>query len=86
MEQTVFNIALSLAGALGAWVLKSVTDTLKEMRQSEHSLRNKVQAIEVQLAGKYISKEDMDRMLNAIFVKLEKIESKLDNKQDKAHT
>lgn len=85
MEQVIFNIAVSLSAFLGAWVLKSITDTMKDMRQSEHSLRNKLQAIEVVMAGKYVSKEDLNSVANTLSVKLDRISDKLDTKQDKVH-
>lgn len=83
--QLLFNIAVGLAGALASWVLKSITDTMKDMRQSEHSLRNKLQAIEVVMAGKYVSKEDLNSVANTLSVKLDRISDKLDTKQDKIH-
>lgn len=85
MEQVIFNIAVGLAGFLGAWILKNITDTMKDMRQSEHSLRNKLQAIEVVMAGKYVSKEDLNSVANTLSVKLDRISDKLDTKQDKIH-
>lgn len=85
MEQTVFNIVLGLASALGAWVLKSVTDAIKEMREADHSLRNKVQTIEVLMAGNYVTKSDLNHMTNTLSIKLDKLMDKLDTKQDKPH-
>lgn len=83
--QLLYNIAVGLAGFLGAWVLKTITDTLKDMRQSDDVLRDKVQSIEVVLAGKYVLKDDLDRMESALSIKLDRIVDKLDSKQDKAH-
>lgn len=75
--QTAFNVAVTLIGFLGGWILKSVTDTLKEMRASEHSLRNKVQAMEILVAGSYVRREDLDKFGETMFRKLDKLEERV---------
>ena len=46
-------------------------------------MAEKVNTIEILIAGTYISKQDFDKIAAAIFVKLDKIEDKLDKKVDK---
>jgi hypothetical protein len=77
LVQTAFNVAVTLIGFLGGWILKSVTDTLKEMRVSEHSLRNKVQAMEILVAGSYVRREDLDKFGETMFRKLDKLEERV---------
>lgn len=81
--QLAFNIAMALAGGLGGWVLKSITNKLEQLGNTDSLLRDKIQEIEVLVAGKYVKHEDLDKMTSAIFAKLERIENKLDSKQDK---
>lgn len=92
--QTAFNVAVLLSGALGGWVLKWIGDSLKALRDTNASLAEKVQHIEVLVAGSYARKEDvekasssykesLDRLTSAIFTKLDRIEEKLDKKVDK---
>lgn len=81
--QVAFNIAVALIGCLGGWVLKSITNKLEQLNTEDTILRNKIQEIEVLVAGKYVKHEDLDRMTSAIFAKLERIENKIDSKQDK---
>lgn len=47
------------------------------------ALEDKVQHIEVLVAGNYVKRTDMDALTTALFAKLDKIENKLDGKVDK---
>lgn len=81
--QLAFNIAITLVGALGGWVLKWIGDSLKSLRDTNAALSEKVQHIEVLIAGNYARRDDLDKLTAAIFTKLDRIENKLDSKQDK---
>jgi hypothetical protein len=81
--QLAFNILLSLVAFLGGWVLNSVRDSVKALHDSDTELTNKVQAIEVLVAGQYVKRDDLDKSMAAIFTKLDRIETKLDGKADK---
>lgn len=82
--QTLFNLAIGAAGALGMWVLNGIKESMQALHRSDLELSAKVQNIELLVAGAYVKKEELDRMTNALFVKLDKIDSKLDNKADKS--
>lgn len=81
--QVSFNIAVGLVGALGGYVLKSVSENLKSLQQADTVLTDKVQKVEVLVAGQYVTQDAMSRLSAALFAKLDKIENKLDSKQDK---
>jgi hypothetical protein len=81
--QTSFNIAMGLASFLGGWVLNSLRDSIKSLNQSDTELANKVQAIELLVAGSYVKRDDLDKLTAALFAKLDKIDAKLDAKADK---
>ena len=82
-DQTLFNYALALCGALGGWVLKVIWDAVKDLQAADKVLVEKVNTIEILIAGNYMSKQDFDKIAIAIFAKLDKIEDKLDRKADK---
>ena len=82
-DQTLFNYALALCGALGGWVLKVIWDAVKDLQSADKVLVEKVNTIEILIAGNYMSKSDFDKIAAAIFQKLDKIEDKLDRKVDK---
>ena len=81
--QIAFNIALALVAFLGGWVLNSLRSSIESLQKVDTSLTTKVQAIEVLVAGSYVKRDDMDKLTNALFAKLDKIEAKLDGKADK---
>ena len=81
--QTIINIAIGLVGALGGWVLNNLKSSIDELRRQDSLLADKVQHIEVLVAGTYVKRDDMDKLGSALFAKLDKIEAKLDNKVDK---
>lgn len=81
--QTAFNILLGLVAFLGGWVLNSLRESIKSLQKSDSDLADKVQKIEVLVAGQYVKRDDMEKMSNAIFIKLDKIYDLLDKKADK---
>jgi len=83
MDQTLFNIAVTVIGFLGGWWLKVLWDAVKDLQTADKVLVEKVSSIEILVAGNYMSKQDFDKIAAAIFAKLDKIEDKLDRKVDK---
>jgi hypothetical protein len=74
VEQTIINYGLAAISALiGFWV-KVVWDSLKELRQADTDLADKVAKIEVLVAGKYVTREEFDRAVQRLFAKLDGIE------------
>lgn len=81
--QMFFNIAITLIGFLGGWVLNSLKSSIEALQKADAFLTSKVQEIEVLVAGSYVKRDDLDKLSMALFAKLDKIESKLDGKADK---
>lgn len=81
--QTLFNVVVLFAAAMGGWVLKGVHDAIEHLQVTDAKLATKVQEIEVLVAGNYVKRDDLDRSIAAIFTKLDRIENKLDLKVDK---
>lgn len=83
MFQLFFNVGIALIGFLGGWMVTSINKRLDNQDTRMHSMSNKVQAIEVVLAGTYVKREDLEKLGNSIFTKLDIISAKLDTKLDK---
>lgn len=81
--QIGFNIAVALAGFLGGWVLNNLRTSIDKLHTADADLSNKVQSIEVLVAGQYVKRDDLDKLTIALFAKLDKIEAKIDQKADK---
>ena len=81
--QSLINAGLGLIAFMGGWILRNLQESMKSLRDSDDKLASKVQAIEVLVAGQYIKREDFDKTVAALFSKLDRIDSKLDNKMSK---
>ena len=82
-SQTIINTAIALVGFLGGWILKVIWEGVKDLQVVDKLLTEKVNTIEILIAGNYMSKHDFDKIAAAIFAKLDKIDDKLDRKVDK---
>jgi hypothetical protein len=83
MDQTVINWILGAFGGLVGFLLKTVWEAVKDLQVADKALAAKVSDIEILVAGAYVRKDEFSSMANALFVKLDKIMDKLDNKVDK---
>lgn len=83
MDQNGFNIAVGIAGALGGWWMKVMWEAVKDLKEADENLTTQVSDLKVLVAGDYVRREMFDRLSDAIFAKLDRIESKLDHKVDK---
>ena len=81
--QSLINILFTIAGAMGGWILNNLKASIEALQKADTTLADKVQHIEVLVAGTYVKRDDLDKLSSALFHKLDKIESKLDSKQDK---
>lgn len=88
--QMFINAALGVIASLGGIIMKVIWDAIRslrislaEMRHEDVLLANKVQAIEVLVAGTYVKRDELERMSQALLAKLDKIMEKLDGKVDR---
>lgn len=84
MEQNLFNIVVGIAGVLGGWWMKAMWEAVKDLKVADEKLAGQVADLKVLVAGDYVRREMFDRLSDAIFAKLDRIESKLDGKADKS--
>ena len=82
-SQTVINTLIALVAFFGGIWVKGIADSIKEMKTTDAELAEKVQGIELLVAGQYVKREELDRLGTALFTKLDRIENKLDGKVDK---
>lgn len=83
MEQTIINFLLGLFGTIIGIMLKILWQSVKDLRTEDQKLAEKVASIEVLVAGQYVKREEFQKCVDRVFEKLDKIDSKLDNKEDK---
>lgn len=85
--QTAFNLAftviLLLVGGLGGWILGALSGSIKDMQSADKELAAKVAAVEVLVAGQYVTREEFQRDIGQLFSKLDKISDQLSRKVDR---
>ena len=83
MEQSALNWVFGVSNLILGAALKWVYDSHRDLRKADEKLTEKVNKIEVVVAGEYVKKDDFDKIANTIFLKLDKISEKIDQKADK---
>ncbi len=81
--QIIINVLLGLVAFFGGIVVKGIIDTISLLQRQDSDLASKVQSIEVLVAGSYIKRDEFERLAEAIFRKLDKINDLLTLKADK---
>lgn len=72
-----------MLGVLGGWLLNTMWSALKDLQSADAKLAEKVGAIEVLVAGQYVTRDEFTTTMNALFLKLDKIQDTLNRKADR---
>lgn len=80
--QVAFNLVFGAFSALSGWLLNTLYISMKELNKADQVLAEKLQTIEVLVAGNYIPRPEFERNIDAVFKKLDRIEDKLDKTND----
>jgi uncharacterized protein YoxC len=75
-SQDIFNAAITLSGAFGGWILKTIWDAIKDLKTEVRELNREVNQ-------DFVRREDFKDSIMEIKEMLNKIFDKLDNKADK---
>lgn len=78
--QAAFNVAASTLCALLGWLMRSLWQEVKEMKTNHGRLSDRVNAVEVLVAGKYQLREDSRRDMDTILSKLDRIEQRMEHR------
>ena len=82
--QILFNIFFAVAGGLAGFVLNNLWQAMHDLREADSLLADKVSGIEVLVAGQYVKRDTFDLKVDALFNKLDAMDTKFDNKLDRA--
>ena len=83
--QMLINLAFTAAGCLLGFILNSLRTSVMAMQTTDTQLAEKVQKIEVLVAGKYLTVDQYSKDRDAMFAQLRRIEDKLDEAPCKVH-
>jgi thiaminase len=75
-NQLMFNLIITISGALGGWMLKVIWDALNDLKKD-------LKDINYQMHTDFVRKEDYREDINDIKDMLNKIFDKLEKKADK---
>ena len=75
-HQSVINVAIGLAIAIGGWFARQVWDGVKRLEEDLHR-------IEIDMPKSYVTKEDFNQTMKRIEDMVRRIYDKLDEKVDK---
>lgn len=81
--QTAFNIVLTAFGGLVGWLLNVLYSNMRDLTEADQLLSDKVQGIEVLVAGNYVKRSEFEVLISKIEAKLDRIEDKIDRTADK---
>lgn len=81
--QTLINILFACAGAMGGWILNNLKTSIEALQKADSTLADKVQHIEVLVAGTYVKRDDLDKVTSVVHLRFDKIEEKLDKLAEK---
>lgn len=82
--QTAFNLAVAFGAFLGGWILNTMWQAIRDIQTADKSLTDKVAAIEVLVAGTYVTRPEHGACMARIEGSLQRIEDKIDRKVDKS--
>jgi hypothetical protein len=81
--QVFFDVAVGVIGVLGGWVLNTVWGAVKDLQEADKDLADKVAAIEVLVAGRYVTRDEFNSVLGQVFAKLDTIKDLVSQKADR---
>ena len=81
--QVFFDVAVGIIGVLGGWVLNTVWGAVKDLQEADKDLADKVAAIEVLVAGRYVTRDEFNSTLGQVFSKLDTIRDLVSQKADR---
>lgn len=81
--QLFFDVAVTLIGAMGGWILKAIWEAIKDLQRKDDALKDELHQVHNLVAGEYVKRCDLDNHMNSIFEVLRRIEDRLNDKVDK---
>ena len=81
--QDLINILIGMTGSLLGYVLHGIKQSVDALHKADTEMIDRVQAMELLVAGHYVTRGDHEHHMTRLFQKLDTIEDKLDRKVDR---
>ena len=82
--QVLFNIALGAFGVLAMFLITNVNKKIDRLAEEDKEMMLKVSALQILVAGHYVTRAEFDVKVDAFFVKLDSIDDKLERRSNRA--
>jgi len=88
-SQFLFNISIGVVAFLGGWIMKlvwsritSIDDDLEDLQKHHENdlkeVRKEIGELALSMPEKYVAKQDLDKLIDFINERFDKIENKID--------
>lgn len=81
--EEAFNVLLALAMVGFGWALRIFYNGIRDLRQEDQRLAERIMNMQTQMASHYVHKEDWRAFAESLRDQLNRIEKKIDSKADK---
>ena len=83
VDADLFSFVSALLIFIGGFFMKVIWNAIKELQGSDKEILERVSSIEILVAGEYVKRHEFHKTVDKVLTKLDSIDEKLDNKQDK---
>lgn len=78
--QILFNVVLGAFGTLATFLITNLSKKIDRLTEEDRELLLKVSALQILVAGQYVTRNEFDAKIDAFFVKLDSIDGKLERR------
>lgn len=81
--QDGFNALMGVGLVVFGWMLRGLGEAIRDLRNEDKGLAEKVSTLSTRVATEYVHKGDLRELSAGLFIRLDRIEEKIDRKADK---
>jgi len=81
VDQSTINLLIGLAFSGLGYYLKTVQQSISNLQEGDTKLTEKIQQIELLVHGKYVTRDELKDLADALFGKLDRIEQRKETMQ-----
>jgi len=74
-QQEYINLLIGIVSVFGGWLFKGFGDRLDELKSVDKELVSQLNRIEIIIASDYVKKYDLEKAMDIIIAKLDKVEN-----------
>jgi hypothetical protein len=83
ITQSVVNWTIGVVGSVSGILAKVLWGNIEALQKRDDELSYQIAKVELLVAGNYVNKDDFEKAMDKVIMKLDKIDDKIDRKADK---